>query len=70
VIALLGCDCGEVGCWPLEAQVLVDDDLVIWRGFAQPYRPRRDYGSFGPFVFRRNQYDRAVREVAAIVSSS
>lgn len=20
VIALLGCDCGEVGCWPLEAR--------------------------------------------------
>lgn len=29
--ALLGCDCGEVGCWPLEAKGLIGDDLVTWR---------------------------------------
>ncbi|MFC7531789.1 hypothetical protein [Actinoplanes sp. GCM10030250] len=68
VIALLGCDCGEVGCWPLESQVLVEKDLVTWRGFTQPFRPQRDYGSFGPFTFRRNQYDSAVREAVAVVS--
>jgi hypothetical protein len=67
-IALLGCNCGEVGCWPLEAQVLIDDDLVTWRGFTQPFRPRRHYGAFGPFVFRRSQYERAVREAADIAS--
>jgi hypothetical protein len=62
LIALLGCDCGEVGCWPLEARVLVDDDVVTWRAFTQPHRPKHDYGSFGPFSFRRNQYEHAVRE--------
>ncbi|MFG1886893.1 hypothetical protein ACGFIR_03355 [Micromonospora sp. NPDC049051] len=61
-IALLGCDCGEVGCWPLNAQVVAADDVVTWRGFVQPYRPGRDYADFGPFVFRRDQYERAVRE--------
>jgi hypothetical protein len=70
VIALLGCDCGEVGCWPLEARVRRDDDWVTWLGFAEPYRPERDYGSFGPFVFRRSQYERAVREAAAVLTSS
>ncbi|WP_239313920.1 hypothetical protein [Plantactinospora mayteni] len=68
VIALLGCDCGEVGCWPLEALVLLDDGLVTWRGFAQPFRPNRDYGTFGPFVFQRTQYERAVRKAVAITS--
>lgn len=63
-IALLGCDCGEVGCWPLQAQVLTGDDSVIWRSFAQPYRPSRDYTSFGPFVFRRSQYEGAARKAA------
>jgi hypothetical protein len=67
-IALLGCDCGEVGCWPLEAQVLIEHDLVTWRSFAQPFRPQRDYGDFGPFTFRRSQYEGAVRETAAVVS--
>lgn len=69
VIALLGCDCGEVGCRSLEARVLIDDDLVTWRGFAQPHRPERDYGSFGPFTFRRSQYERAVRDAAAATST-
>ncbi|PRY18933.1 hypothetical protein [Pseudosporangium ferrugineum] len=63
-IALLGCDCGEVGCWPLQARVVVDSAHVTWLGFAQPFRPRRDYSGFGPFVFRREQYERAAREAA------
>ena len=37
-------------------------------GFAQPFRPERDYGTFGPFVFRRSQYERASREATAIAS--
>ncbi|MEV0136117.1 hypothetical protein AB0H83_47735 [Dactylosporangium sp. NPDC050688] len=69
VIALLGCDCGEVGCWPLEARVLLDDTLVTWRAFSQPFRPQRDYGTFGPFTFRRSQYERAIREAIAIAST-
>ncbi|GAA4604929.1 hypothetical protein GCM10023107_69980 [Actinoplanes octamycinicus] len=67
-IALLGCDCGEVGCWPLHAQVVADENRVTWRGFVQPHRPKRDYWDFGPFVFERGQYERAVREAAAIVA--
>ena len=67
LIALLGCDCGEVGCWPLEARVLVDEAMVTWRGFTQPHRPKRDYGSFGPFVFRRSQYDHAVRKAVSVL---
>jgi hypothetical protein len=31
---LLGCDCGEVGCWPLEARIIADAETVIWTGFA------------------------------------
>jgi hypothetical protein len=64
-IAVLGCDCGELGCWPLEARVLVADAAVTWLGFAQPFRPQRDYGTFGPFMFDRTQYERAVRQAVA-----
>ena len=63
-IYLLGCDCGEVGCWPLRAAVSVDADTVTWSGFQQPYREKRDYSDFGPFVFARPQYEKAVRELA------
>jgi hypothetical protein len=63
-IYLLGCSCGEVGCWPLIASVRVVADTFEWAGFRQPYRPQRDYSAFGPFVFARRQYEGAVNEMA------
>jgi hypothetical protein len=69
-VALLGCECGEVGCWPLQAQVLTATDVVTWRGFTQPHRPKRDYGSFGPFAFRRTQYEHSVRRAVLQVGRS
>jgi hypothetical protein len=55
-VALLGCSCGEVGCWPLFARVRELDDYVVWDGFEQPHRPDRDYSGFEPFLFDRRQY--------------
>jgi hypothetical protein len=66
---LLGCDCGEVGCWPLTARVIVGNDTVSWTDFAQSHRPDWDYSDFGPFVFARDQYDRAVEWAATEVDS-
>ena len=41
------------------------DGLITWRGFARPFRPQRDYATFGPIVFVGSQYDSAVRRAAA-----
>ncbi|WP_406630767.1 hypothetical protein [Amycolatopsis sp. WGS_07] len=57
---LLGCSCGDWGCWPLLARITVTGDEVVWDAFAQPHRPKRDYRGFGPFRFARAQYDAAV----------
>jgi hypothetical protein len=57
--ALLGCNCGEVGCSPLLARVTVDEDTVTWDEFEQPTRPDWDYDGFG-FTFSRQQYERAL----------
>jgi len=62
---LLGCDCGEVGCWPLEVEATEQDGTVTWANFRQPHRPAWDYSAFGPFVFDADQYRRAVAEAAA-----
>lgn len=67
---LLGCDCGEVGCWPLEARVIALNDTVTWTAFKQPHRPQWDYTKFGPFVFERTQYERAVEWMAEQVEAS
>ncbi|MFD2472882.1 hypothetical protein [Amycolatopsis silviterrae] len=58
---LLGCSCGDWGCWPLLARVTVTGDEVVWDAFEQPHRPERDYRGFGPFRFARAGYDAAVR---------
>lgn len=66
---LLGCDCGEVSCWPLEAEVTLTEQSVRWSGFTQPYRPAWSYSGFGPFVFDRRQYEHAVSEAAAALGA-
>jgi hypothetical protein len=58
--ALLGCACGEWGCWPLMARIVVTKGWVTWDAFEQPHRPGRDYGSLGPYRFPRRQYDAAL----------
>lgn len=65
---LLGCDCGEVGCWPLTARIVVGLDNVTWSDFSQEHRPGWDYEGFGPFVFDRKQYVSAVASVVVAVS--
>lgn len=62
-IYLLGCECGEVGCWPLSCLVDARDGTVSWHRFEHDHRPNRDYSSFGPFVFERRQYEEALRSL-------
>jgi hypothetical protein len=66
---LLGCDCGEWGCWPLMARITVTTDLVTWDSFEQPFRPMRDYTEFGPFEFDREQYDAALGDLSRAIDS-
>jgi hypothetical protein len=62
-IFVLGCECGEVGCWPLTCLVGTSDSEIIWHDFEQPHRPVRDYSLFGPFVFKFGQYEEALRKL-------
>lgn len=55
-VALLGCECGEWGCWPLVAHVAAADGVVEWSGFRQPHRSGWRYHGFGPFRFPEQQY--------------
>ncbi len=62
---LLGCSCGEVGCWPLQARISRISDTVVWDSFRQPHRPGWDYSGFGPFAFALEPYRVAVINAAA-----
>ncbi|NUT06612.1 MAG: hypothetical protein HOV76_24360 [Hamadaea sp.] len=63
--AVLACECGEVGCWPLMARIHPTGNLVVWKDFEQPHRPTRDYTTLGPFLFDREQYDSALEVLCA-----
>jgi hypothetical protein len=63
-IPVLGCECGEWGCWPLLARISVCPDGVTWDEFAQPRRPVRDYSGLGPFHFTRDQYEDALADLS------
>jgi hypothetical protein len=63
--AVLACECGEVGCWPLHVRITMSEFTVTWSEFAQPCRPEWRHEGLGPFVFERTAYERAVQAVAA-----
>lgn len=60
---LVDCECGQAGCWPLEASVVATDETVTWSSFRQPHRPEWNYEGFGPFAFDRAQYENAVERM-------
>ena len=60
---LLGCDCGEWGCWPLTAKVEIVGGVVRWSGFRQGHRDW-DLAALGPFEFDLGQYEEALRRTA------
>ncbi len=55
-VYLLGCNCGEVGCWPLLAHIETSGDIVTWSRFRQPFRREWSYTDFGPFDFNLKDY--------------
>lgn len=60
---VLGCACGEVGCWPLMAMIELKIDAIVLNTFRQPFRADRDYSEFGPFMFDFDQYRNAVNRL-------
>ena len=60
---LLGCDCGEPGCWPLMARVEATADHVTWSHFEQPYRSTSWRYDDLRFIFDRRQYEAALAEI-------
>jgi hypothetical protein len=60
--AVLGCECGEMDCWPFPVRIAVRDDVVIWSDFEQPHRRGHfvdrpwSYEQLRPFLFDRARY--------------
>jgi hypothetical protein len=56
---VLGCTCGDTGCWPLTARITIRGRHVLWSDFRTGHRPW-DLADLGPFRFNRPAYDRAL----------
>lgn len=60
--ALLDCECGCPGCWPLLCKIVIIGDKVVWSDFEQPHRGQDsatshwDYSAFEGFTFEKSQY--------------
>ncbi|WBB55660.1 hypothetical protein [Verrucosispora sp. WMMD573] len=57
---LLGCTCGDWGCWPFTAMVTVAEDTVNWSGYRTGHRDW-GYQELLPVTFDRLQYEEALR---------
>lgn len=68
--AVLACECGEVGCWPLMTRITPTGNLVVWNDFEQIHRQARDYTAFGPFLFDRAQYDQALNALLPDIAAA
>jgi hypothetical protein len=67
---MLGCQCGEVGCWPLMGRIVVLPGAYEWRDFCNPCRKARDYRGFGPFRFKASAYVGAIARMAQELTES
>lgn len=59
---LLGCQCGDWGCWPLVADIHASDAQVAWSRFRLGHRDW-DLSALGPFTFDRARYELALQRL-------
>ncbi len=57
---LLGCRCGDTGCWPLTTRISLDERQVTWSHFRTGHRSW-NLSALGPFTFNRRDYDHALQ---------
>jgi hypothetical protein len=60
---VLGCNCGESGCWPLLVKITVNDETIVWSDFEQPHRSEDsaggywDYSNLKQLEFDKKDYE-------------
>jgi hypothetical protein len=61
---LMGCPCGEWGCWPLTVKIEVNEATIVWSEFRNGHRDW-DLSGLGPFTFDRVDYEVALHALVA-----
>lgn len=67
---LMGCTCGEPGCWPFTAKVSIEGEEVVWSSYEQPHREEWSYSALPPIRFKRSQYEAALAQLPPDLASA
>jgi hypothetical protein len=61
-------ECGDIGCGAYSVQLAKNDFSYIWECFAYEngYEEPRIIKGVGPFMFRKQEYESAIRHAAAL----
>lgn len=59
---LLGCNCGEPGCWMLLIKSQTENNVITWSDFRQFHRPAWKY-YLGPYIFDSSKYHQELKRV-------
>ncbi|MDR0443217.1 MAG: hypothetical protein LBH44_07425 [Treponema sp.] len=60
---LLGCACGEAGCWPFLSKIKTNNNILTWNEYEQPHRKINssggywDYSNLQSFTFNKIDYE-------------
>lgn len=62
---LMGCNCGEPGCWMLLIDSTTTGNIVTWSHFRQFHRPEWQY-ALGPYNFCLEQYRQVIQHIVDV----
>jgi hypothetical protein len=71
-VPILVCDCGQAGCWALDADIYIQEETVLWACLSSTLSRRyadADYKSIDPLVFERQAYFEEVARLAPAIGS-
>ena len=60
---ILICECLWGGCWDFVCEIEITNKKVSWENFEQVHRKNWNYDELGVFIFDKEKYENALREL-------
>jgi hypothetical protein len=68
---ILGCTCREPGCWPFLIKIGINNDIINWNEYEQPFRSKKrcgekywNYSNLKVFEFNRSEYEKKLKNIS------
>jgi hypothetical protein len=73
---ILGCTCGEPGCWPFLIKINISGNVIIWNEYEQPFRSKKrcgekywNYSNLKALKFNRVEYENKLKNISAEINN-